>query len=237
LYILIDFILRLILIGFFALFLIQSISNYNKAKEKGESKAKDYYLAYILFFAFSLINFIQTEIDLQYTNIFQESIYPDFGITTQLGDMPTKTIIFIALFIPSMIPIMFIIENRIFNLKKPYLTIIAIVLLSLLIITIFFPIIAYITIVPIIFGLLIMILSIISIYVKLVLISQDEVRKAATFSLFGWILIALGILIIGGVIFLIYPSADESQVGILTHSISIIGVIFIFYGSRIVRQE
>ena len=232
----IDFILRIVLMGFFALFLEQSILNYNNAKKKGENQAKTYYLAYIIFFALNLINFIQTEIDIQYTNIEGESIFPDLGLMAQFGDIPTKTIIFGFILIPSLIPIIYIIEKRMLQFKKPYLTMTGVIITFLVLLTFSIPSIAPFTMPVFAIGLVVLIFSFIFFYIKLVIISDGEVRKSATFSLTGWILLVLGFLVVGAVIFIIDPNANISLVGILTHTISIIGLILIFYGSRIVKH-
>ncbi|MGQ4875582.1 MAG: hypothetical protein ACP6IY_16055 [Promethearchaeia archaeon] len=228
---LIDFLLRLVLMGFFTILLVQAIIQYHKAKMKDEPQAKTFHLAYILFYLLNLANYIQAEIDLQYQAFSGNSIYPNFGLISIFGNVSSQTIIFIIFLIPSILPIMYIIEKRMLNFNKPILTSLGIFLIILTGISLIVKIAAYYLIIIVGIGLLILIIGFMSFYVKLAYISDGVVKEFALLSLFGWILIILGTIILGVILGIVYPHIDLSFLGTITHSISIVGVFLIFLGS------
>jgi hypothetical protein len=228
---LIDFFIRMVLIGFFVVFLINAIINYRNARKNKLEVSQKYFLAYFLFFLFSLINYLQTEIDIHF------SIYPpkEEGFTLQLGALitaiPVQTVITIVLLIPSLIPLIFIIEKYFLNWKRPYLTVIGIIMLIVFPIGIIVPdTITFVTIF-IAVGLLLMIAGFLSIYFRVAIKSSGVVRKSAILTALGWL-----VQIVGFIIPSLAGETDPVVQGLISHIIAIFGVIMIFLGMRLRRS-
>jgi len=235
----IDVILRLILIAFFATFLLQSLMNYKKARDKGETQATRFFLAYSLFFLITLANFIHSEIQFQYINAYGVSMYDPAELPIQIGTMQFNadihTIIFIGYLIPSLIPIVYIVEKELLKFKFQILTILGIGLSITFIIVLLIPSIISILFIPAGLGLLALCFCFISIYIKLIIVSDGIVKKSAIFSLFGWISLIVGFIFVG-LIMSFLGFMDTTEVGTIQHIIGIIGVILIFWGSRILKH-
>lgn len=231
----IDFILRVVLIGFFAAFFVQSINNFQTAKDKSESQAEKYFLAHMIFFFISLISFIQAEVDLFF------SIYPaSFVWKAYLGEIiiqvPIQSLLFIGLLVPSIIPIVYVIERELLSFKFQILTGLGIIITGLLNVTIFIPVTITFTIIPVLVGTIILCLSFISIYFKLILDSDGFIRRSAIYSFFGWISLVIGFVVVGIIIVIAGDVAEPTFWGVVSHSIAIGGVILIFNGSRIIKS-
>ncbi len=240
LYLIIDFILRVFLMGFFVVFLYQCILNYRKTKSLKEPKAARYFLAYIIFYLFSLINFLIMEIDVQYGNLYEQSIFPIIGYTIQFGgttfQIKIQTLVLIAILIPSLIPILNLIEKEILKTKVQIITITGIIITGLILLVIFLPPIITFAFIPVFLGVLILPFSIVLIYLKLTLSSDGIVRKSALLLFFGWLLVFLGFILISVLRSLIGIMIDPILSAIIEHSIALIGVIFIYYGAHLARR-
>lgn len=237
----IDLILRLTLIVFFGVFLVQSYLNHKLAVQREETQAKKYFAAHIIFFLLSLISFIQAEVDLLHTNLMGSSIYPSWLIwEAKLGGesilVPIQSILFIGLLVPSILPIVYVIEKELLKFKFQILSLFGIGLLSILILTILVPSSISITIIPVLIGVFILCFSFISIYIKLMLNSDGEIKKSAIYSLVGWVLLVIGFVVVGIIIVLVGDVAEPTIYGVISHSIAIGGVILIFEGSRTLKK-
>jgi hypothetical protein len=236
-----DFILRLILMVFFALFLYQSILNYKKAKNLKEPRAERYFLGYIIFFLFALINFIIGEIDLQSINIYGQSIYPFTDYVAQVGGstftLGIQALIFLAILIPSIIPTIYLIEKEIINLKYQILSILGIIITIFLVLVISMPPLITFVVIPVALGILILSFSFCLVYLKLVMNSDGIVRKSAFFSFIGWILTICGFMILGLISAISGTQTDPQLSAVIEHIVAIFGVILIYYGTHLARKR
>ncbi len=222
-YQLIDTIFRFVLMGFFSLFMIISFLNFKKAKDNELKVSAKYFLAMAIFFLASLVNYIQSEINLQF------HIYPDIDFEITLASPPLlmafTSIMFILIFIPSVLPVIYVIEKYFQKWEKPYVTLLGTITLLILIITIIFPVLTLVTLIISLISMTLMFILFLSLNIRMFIKSAGLLRKSAALMITGWILQLIALL-------LPMPPMPTFE-PILAHTIALVGTIILFYGMKI----
>lgn len=216
----IDLILRIILMSFFTIFFLLSLFNYRKVKAQDLKVSARYFLACAFLFLMSLLNYIQAEINVH------TQFYPDLEWTVYFGlfplYLPFNTVIFFIIFIPSILPLVYVIEIHFQKWERPYLTVVAVVSFFLFILALVVPAMTVINlfIAIVVLGLVLTLFT--SLYVKMAIRAKGKLRASA-------ILIVSGLIIQLVSLLLPMPKVITYE-PIISHTIAIIGNICLFIG-------
>lgn len=219
----IDLVLRFILMCFFFIFTVISLLNYKRTKEKGLEVSSKYFLAMSFFFALSLFNYIQGEINIH------APFYPDMTYDIPFSSPPLQiqfaTVIGMIIFIPSFLPLVFVNEKFFQKWKRPYVTIIGIGNWILILMTVLSPAIYLITFTIALIWIIVTLILFISLYVRMAIKASGILRRSAIMMIIGWILQIIAI------VFPIplAPSYDQ----VFARIIAIVGACCLFYGIKI----
>lgn len=217
---LLDQIARLILMGFFAVFTVFSYRNYLKVKEKGLEVSSKYFLAITFFFFVSFINFFQAEINIHF------HYYPDptyyFPLIIINIPIPLNSLIFLFIFLTSLIPLVYVIEKHFQKWNYPYAAILGLICEVVLIVTIFVPLLFPFSLVFVLSSLLFILAIFLSLYAKIARRATGLIKKTTYLLIFGWVLF---------LITLIVPiSPDPTLDGFIDHVIQIFASSLIYWG-------
>lgn len=223
----VDSVMRIVLIAFFFFFSLYMIFMRRKALEM-PAKA-NFYSMFSLFFLFTGVNFLTTEIDLYFLRMDGNSIFPEI-IT--IGDeffliSPRTSDVFLTLFfLLSVVPMLFALEKTILQKEKPIVAYAASIGLILNIIILFVHQALFVNIVMIYAYLALVVLTfrVVFIYLSLSFKGIGELRVMAGMMGMGFILILLGI--VGTSLETVFGDFSEA----IGHGISLVGTILIFFG-------
>jgi hypothetical protein len=223
----IDTVMRIALIAIFFFFSIYMINMRKKALEM-PAKA-NFYLMFSLFFFFTGLNFLLTEIDLYFIRFDGDSIFPEI---ISSGDeffiiSPRSSDVFLTLFfLLSVVPMLFALEKTILQKEKPIIAYAASVglILNVIIVFVHQALIVNLVMIYAYLALVLLTFRIVFIYLSLAFKGVGDVRVMAAMMGFGFILILLGI--VATSLETLFGDFSEAA----GHGISLIGTIFIFFG-------
>lgn len=229
----IDFFLRLAAIVFYGISFGYLLHLYGHAKEHDLATTRTFFLSFSLFFLFTMLNYLVSEINLFFEARGQPSIYPQvipetFSINLGFASFnPVNSDVFLFFFfLLATIPMTFAIEKYSIQRKVPAVTLMGLVGLGLLAGEMVLDNILYshVAIVYAYLMLVVMTLGILHIYVKMILMTTGEPRKTAVFLTVGFVVQFVGLVITSlGLL----PEGWGEVVG---HGVSLAGMGLLFGG-------
>ncbi|MGV9199060.1 MAG: hypothetical protein ACOC44_08330 [Promethearchaeia archaeon] len=216
---------------FLTVFWLYLLKLYSGAREKDLKTTRNYFLAMSFFFLSMLINYVQTEINLQSLQQTNQDIYPNI-LPENFSDLdlfhPIDSDVFLLIiFLLGIVPVVFALEQYILMKKTKYLftllgfsgvILITVVILSSLILSvdIMLPLLNFI--IPYGYILLIVLsLFVIGIYLRLAFTGIGQLKRNSAFMALGFILQMAALFI-------------TSTNAILGHLVSLGGLSLFFIG-------